>query len=110
MKLKYFLAVFVLCLFGILPAAAQNQTNNKSTDATALDNDEDLRRAVESSAGSQTEFIKNLESYLQKYPQSARRGEIERELYKMALELRDRNRSISYAERLITSNGHDVDV
>ncbi len=109
MKLKFFLVVFVLCLFGILPATAQNQTGNKTTDA-ALDSEEDLRRAVEASAGSQTEFIKNLEGYLQKYPQSARRGEIERELYKIALELRDRNRSITYAERLITSNGHDVDI
>jgi thiol-disulfide isomerase/thioredoxin len=110
MKLKCFLAAFVLCLFGVLPATAQNQTTNKNPEASALDNDEDLRRAVEAASGSQTEFIKNLESYLQKYPQSARRGEIERELYKIALELRDRNRSIAYAEKLLTSNERDVDV
>ncbi|HYE74221.1 MAG TPA: TlpA disulfide reductase family protein [Blastocatellia bacterium] len=109
MKLKCSLAIIVL-LFSGLSVAAQNQTNNKNTEAKALDNEEDLRRAIEASAGSPTEFIKNLEGYLQKYPQSARRGEIERELYKIALELRDRNHSITYAERLITSNGRDVDV
>jgi thiol-disulfide isomerase/thioredoxin len=109
MKLKCFLAVFVL-LFSGLSVTAQNQTTNKNTEAKAVDNEEDLRRAIEVSAGSPTEFIKNLEGYLQKNPQSTRRGEIERELYKIAIELRDRNHSITYAERLIASNGRDVDV
>lgn len=109
MKLKCFLVTIVL-LFGVLSVAAQNPATHKNTEAAATDNEEDLRRAIEASVGSPTEFIKNLEGYLKKYPQSARRGEIERELYKIATELRDRNHSITYAERLIASNGRDVDI
>jgi thiol-disulfide isomerase/thioredoxin len=88
----------------------QNQAQHKTETAQATDNEDDLRRAIEAAAGSPTEFLKNLEAYLQKYPHSARRAEIERELYKTALEQRDRNRAITYAEKLIAGNPSDVDV
>lgn len=111
MKLKLVLSTLALTLFVALPATAQQQNQPKPSDAApSTDNEEDLRRAIEASAGSPTEFLKNLEAYLQKYPASARRGDIERELYKMAREQRDRNQSITYAERVLVSNGRDIDV
>jgi thiol-disulfide isomerase/thioredoxin len=68
------------------------------------DSEDDLRRAIESSGGSETQIIANLEGYLKKYPNSERRGEIERELYKLSMKLRDRNRAIIYAEKLVISD------
>lgn len=88
----------------------QSQGEKKSGTAQATDNEEDLRRAIEASAGSPTEFLKNLEAYLQQYPLSIRRNEIERELYKTAVEQRDQNRSITYAEKIVVSNQKDVEV
>ncbi|MBI1760426.1 MAG: TlpA family protein disulfide reductase [Acidobacteria bacterium] len=106
---SFVIAVLFCCM--ILPTVAQQPANTAKKEAgQAVDSEEDLRRAIEAAAGSPTEFMQNLEAYLQKYPQSARRAEIDRELYKTALEQRDRNRTIAYAERLILSNGRDVDV
>lgn len=103
--------VILICLVVALPIMAQQPSSNaKGDQGQVTDNEEDLRRAIETSAGSPTEFMKNLDAYLQKYPQSVRRAEIDRELYKTALEQRDRNRTIAYAERLVVSNGRDVDV
>ena len=117
-KIYWFSAVLLLMAGLTGSISAQTKTNqpqpappaqNKS-EAAPTDNDDELRQAVEASAGSPTEFLKNLEAYLQKYPQSARRGEIERELYKTAVEQRDRNRIIKFAEPIVASNPSDVDV
>ncbi len=110
-EMKAWLMAAALCVFVALPAIAQQSaTSPKTEPGQGTDSEEDLRRAIESSSGSPTEFMKNLEAYLQKYPQSARRAEIDRELYKTAVEQRDRNRTITYAERLLVSSGRDVDV
>lgn len=117
-KFCHFGTVLLLLISFTVLSSAQTKPDQTQTpppaqsksEAVPTDNDEDLRQAVEASAGSPTEFLKNLEAYLQKYPQSARRGEIERELYKTAVEQRDRNRTIKYAEVLVTSNPSDVDV
>ncbi len=73
------------------------------------DSEDDLRRAIESSGGSETRIIANLEGYLKKYSNSARRGEIEIELYKLSMKLRDRNRAILYAEKLVISDEDDIE-
>jgi len=73
------------------------------------DSEEDLRRAIESSGGSETRIVTNLEGYLKKYPNSERREEIEKELYKLSMKLRDRNRAIIYAEKLVAGDEDDID-
>jgi thiol-disulfide isomerase/thioredoxin len=73
------------------------------------DSDEDLRLAIESSGGSETQIITNLEGYLKKYPNSERQGEIEREIYKLSVKLRDRNRAIIYAEKLVAGGEDNID-
>jgi thiol-disulfide isomerase/thioredoxin len=73
------------------------------------DSDDDLRRAIESSGGSESQIVTNLEGYLKKYPNSERRGEIEKELYKLSLKLRDRNRAIIYAEKLVIGDEDNID-
>lgn len=73
------------------------------------DSDDELRRAIESSGGSETQIIVNLEGYLKKYPNSERQGEIVREIYKLSVKLRDRNRAIVYAEKLVMSDEDNID-
>jgi thiol-disulfide isomerase/thioredoxin len=73
------------------------------------DSEDDLRRAIESSGGSETQIIVNLESYLKKYPNSERQGEIEREIYNLSVKLRDRNRAILYAEKIVTGDEDNID-
>jgi len=78
--------------------------------AQAVDSDTELRRAIESSGGSETQIVANLEEYLKKFPKSEHRNEIENEIYKTSVKLRDRNRAIVYGEKLLASNDSNIDV
>jgi len=120
MKLKMMWSVLALALIINLPTVAQDKAKPKATEEltktesspSTKDKDEAeddaLRKAIEESRGNQQQIIINLEAFLKAYPDSTRRAEIERELYKIAEELRDRNRQITYAERLVAANGNDL--
>jgi thiol-disulfide isomerase/thioredoxin len=112
-KLNIFLASLIVSVAFSCPARAQ-QTNPESsgskTDSQPVDSDEELRRAIESSGGSETQIIINLEEYLKKFPKSASRTEIENELYKLSLKVRDRDRAISYAEKSISKDADNIDM
>ncbi|HEX5084501.1 MAG TPA: TlpA disulfide reductase family protein [Blastocatellia bacterium] len=102
MKSILFLALSLL----IAPAFAFAQGAPKDS---RKDSDDDLRRAVESSGGSETQIVANLEGYLKKYPDSERQDEIVREIYKLSVKLRDRNRAIAYAEKLVKSDEDNIE-
>lgn len=102
-----FVALIALSLL-IASAFASAQDTGAPKDA-AKDSEGDLRRAIESSGGSETQIVANLEGYLKKYPNSERRGEIERELYKLSTKLRDRDRAIIYAEKLVVGDEDDIE-
>ncbi len=97
------------------PALAQTANPDKANANASQagdspkDSDAELRRAIEASGGSETQIIVNLEGYLKKYPKSERRQEIESELYKLSLKLRDRNRAIAYAEKLVAGDENNID-
>jgi thiol-disulfide isomerase/thioredoxin len=115
-----FVALFALSLL-IAPAFAQVAGRPKAdeqdpsgpaktrTNDPSKDSDEDLRRAIQSSGGSETQIITNLEGYLKKYPNSDHRDEIEGELYTLSVKLRDRNRAIIYAEKLVASDENNIE-
>lgn len=110
---KYVLLSLVLAL-GLSAAAQERQKSKKSSEsqapAAAQNNeDEELRRTIEGSRGSTQHLVENLEAHLKKYPQSPRRGEIEHEIYKLAIELRDRTRVIKYAEKFVAENDRDIE-
>lgn len=73
------------------------------------DSEDDLRRAIESSGGSEAQIIANLEGYLKKYPNSERRDDIFGEIYKLSMKLRDHDRAIIYAEWLASSDKDDME-
>ena len=110
-----FVALSVLSL-SLASARAASKPNAQDAPKNAAqakdspkDSEDDLRSAIESSGGSETQIIANLEGYLKKYPKSERHGEIERELYKLSIKLRDRNRAIIYAEKLVIGDEENID-
>ncbi len=113
MKTKIFISALFLSLIFYLPASAQQTAADKSASTAGstqmADSDDELRRAIESSSGSETQIVVNLEDYLKKYPKSARKDEIENEIYKLSVKLRDRSRAIAYAEKLIAKDEDNID-
>ncbi len=89
--------------------AAENKEQSAKQEAP-VDSDDDLRRAIESSGGSETQIIVNLEGYLKKFPKSAHQAEIENEIFKLSNKLRDRSRTISYAEKILAAGENNIDV
>ncbi|MGE0882545.1 MAG: redoxin family protein [Blastocatellales bacterium] len=120
MKSKFLLGalmVFLLPGFSVLAQQSNPVTSEKTASTEEqkeneppVDSDTELRRAIESSGGSETQIVVNLEDYLKKFPKSARRGEIENELYRLAVKLRDRNRAISYGEKKLIDSENNFEV
>lgn len=114
MKLRIMWLLLVLVWSLNLPVEAQEKAQAKAKEEAAKtavppsDEDEELRQAIESSRGNEQQIIENLEAFLKKYPTTNRREEIERELYKMVEQMRDHNRQITYAERLVATNSNDL--
>lgn len=75
-----------------------------------VDSDEELRRSIQTAGGSEDLIIVNLEDYLKKYPRSSRRAEIEEEIYKLATKTRDRDRTITYAEKQLDRTPDGIDL
>jgi thiol-disulfide isomerase/thioredoxin len=60
--------------------------------------DQELREAMRETGGVPVEVVRVLEKHLSKYPQSAQRPELERSLARLAVDLRDDDRIVKYAE------------
>lgn len=69
---------------------------------------QDLQKAIESAANDRAALVKNLETFLQKYPESSQRPQIYRALVESSLQLRDFPRALDYSERLTSLNPEDV--
>ena len=113
MKSKLLLiALFAILSLGLSVVAQTPPDKPEANPQTAspVDSDTELRRAIESSGGSETQIIANLEDYLKKFPKSAHRSEIENEIYKTSVKLRDRNRAISYAEKIVAGGDTNIEV
>src|SRR5580704_11592466 len=65
--------------------------------------DEELQQAIDSAA-----LVRNLEAFLQKYPEAPQRTRIYRALVESSLQLRDNARAMNYAERIIALNPDDI--
>lgn len=90
------------------PSPTTSQTQQEPV--PPVDSDEDLRRLIQQAGGSETQLITSLEGYLRRWPRTQRRSEIEEEVYKLAVKLRDRDRILSYGPRLIEQTPGSVDV
>ena len=92
------------------PEKEDHQPAKDSKQSPANDSEERLRALIQSSGGSEEMIILNLEEYLREYPQSGRRFEIEEQIYRLAVKVRDRDRTISYAEKQAERQPAEIDV
>lgn len=71
---------------------------------------QELSQALAEAGRSAVEFIRALEKHLVKYPNTARRSEIERALVRASIEAHDDKRLIEYGERVLAREPDDVQV
>jgi thiol-disulfide isomerase/thioredoxin len=83
--------------------------NAKQTDAqTHPTPDEELQQAIDTAGNDRAALVRNLEAFLQKYPEAPQRTRIYRALVESSLQLRDNTRAMNYAERIIALNPDDI--
>jgi thiol-disulfide isomerase/thioredoxin len=70
--------------------------------------DEELQQAIDSAGNDRAALVRNLEAFLQKYPEAPQRTRIYRALVESCLQLRDNPRAMNYAERIIALNPDDI--
>jgi thiol-disulfide isomerase/thioredoxin len=88
--------------------AAPSAATEKRGQAPDLAEHQDLQKAIENAANDRAALVKNLEAFLQKYPESSERPKIYRALVESSLQLRDFPRAMDYSERLVSLNPNDI--
>jgi len=88
---------------GGAPAAAQKPPSS----SPAEDETEALDKAVNSAQSDPQALIKNLEYFLSRFPQSKRREQVLRTIFKEALEANEPRTAASYAEKLLETHPDD---
>jgi thiol-disulfide isomerase/thioredoxin len=91
-----------------VPAPATSATAPAKRNLTPDPERLDLQKAIESAANDRAALVKNLEAFLQKYPESSQRPQIYRALVESNLQLRDFSRALDYSERLTSLNPEDI--
>jgi thiol-disulfide isomerase/thioredoxin len=72
--------------------------------------DKALSNALAEAGSSQIDFVRALENHLAKYPNSAKKPEIERALVKAAIELKDDRRIVLYGEHVLDREPGDPQI
>lgn len=80
----------------------------KSRDAEARSETEELQQAIDDSGNDRVALVRNLETFLQKYPESQQRPQIYRALVEASIQLRDSARATEYAERVVALSPDDI--
>ena len=100
---------------GICIAHSYRQASNSPKSNTKQGNtqthptqDEELQQAIDSAGNDRAALVRNLEAFLQKYPEAPQRTRIYRALVESSLQLRDSARAMNYAERIIALNPDDI--
>ena len=88
--------------------AAQPAPSKQSTPPTQPSPAEELQLLVESAGSDRAALVRNLEAFLNKYPESSQRPQIYRTLVEASLQLQDTARAAGYAERMVALNPNDI--
>lgn len=100
-----------LALLLALTSLLWAQDPPKDAKLSAADEEQQvLRQSLGEAGNSPVEFLRALEGHLKKYPQTARREEIERAILKSAIQAEDRKRIIDYGERVLKKERNDPQV
>jgi thiol-disulfide isomerase/thioredoxin len=92
------------------PPRAKSHAGKKESSAKPPSPAEELQKAIESAGNDRAALVRNLESYLQTYPESPQRPQIYRALVEACLQLRDVPRATDYAERIVALTPDDMSI
>ena len=70
--------------------------------------DEELQQAISNSGNDRAALVRNLEAFLNKYPESKQRPQIYRAVVEASLQLHDQPRAAAYAEHIVALNPDDI--
>ena len=89
-------AIALLCC-GIVWAQQSQQTDQ-----------DDLRTRLSEAGNSTPEFSRALEAHLKKFPASSQKAEVERTLFRAAIELKDNERVVKYGAAILATDPEDM--
>ena len=69
---------------------------------------DDLSARVSEAGNSTPEFVRALEAHLKKFPGSSKKAEVERTLFRGAVELKDNERIVRYGARILAMDPEDL--
>jgi thiol-disulfide isomerase/thioredoxin len=91
------------------PAAEKSrQSRAKQSAQAVLSPQQELQKAIEDASNDRAALVRNLEAYLQKYPETQQRPQIYRALVEASLQVRDNARATDYAERIVALTPDDI--
>ncbi|HVS88876.1 MAG TPA: TlpA disulfide reductase family protein [Candidatus Acidoferrum sp.] len=90
------------------PAEKPKQTQSKPPTPAASSPQEELQKAIDDAANDRAALVRNLEAYLQKYPETPQKPQIYRALVEASLQVRDPARATDYAERIVALTPEDI--
>jgi len=92
------------------PAAlpSRNAASRKAAAQDAATENADLQKAISDAGNDRAAMVRNLDAFLQKYPESSQRPQIYRAIVESSLQLRDFPRATKYAERIVALSPEDT--
>src|SRR5690348_8175718 len=106
-------AILILLLAPSLPAQTpppQKKSPPAQSVPKQLSPSDELQQTIESAGNDRAALVRNLEAFLQKYPQASERPQIFRALVEACLQLRDTPKAASYAERIVSLAPEDMSI
>src|SRR5262249_37939323 len=106
-------ALALLCappLFAQTAAQNPQSPSKKSVTPKSFSPSDELQQTIEAAGNDRAALVRNLESFLLKYPQAPERPQIFRALVEACLQLRDTAKAATYAERLVSIAPEDMSI
>src|SRR5262249_22278490 len=104
-------ALFLCLACGSAPAAAQSPSRKPSAKQNApktASPEEELQKAIADAGNDRTALVRNLQAYLERYPDDPGRPRIYRALVEACTQLHDEACAADYAERIVALTPDDI--
>jgi thiol-disulfide isomerase/thioredoxin len=90
------------------PTTAEKKAAQKQAAAKPLSPAEELQKAITNAGNDRAALVKNLQAYLEKYPNAPERPQIYRALVEACMQFHDDACATNYAERIVSLTPDDV--
>lgn len=90
------------------PVGAKSASGKKEPPANTPSETQELQQAIDLSGNDRAALVRNLEDFLNKFPESQQRPQIYRALVEASLQLGDSARAADYAERIVALSPEDI--